>query len=190
MSRVRPSRCRLHCGGRTGEPSAGDSRYSQASSRIAGNSSTSTLPQRSPAKGGSTNAISNDDGGCMASQPSASAWTTLAASPPSILPATPRNADASTGSDSTSVACAAPRDNASNPSAPLPANRSRTREPGSIGCNQLNRVSRTRSGVGRKPGRSSTGSRVPRHRPPMIRTLPGNGLRVCFIGGAWRRVLA
>src|SRR5690606_6706974 len=63
-------------------------------------------------------------------------------------------------------------DSASRPSAPLPANRSSTRAPGSIGCNQLNSVSRTRSGVGRRPWRSATGRRVPRQCPPMIRTTP------------------
>ena len=34
---------------------------------------------------------------------------------------------------------------------------------------QLNSVSRTRSGVGRRPGRSGTGSRLRRHVPPMMR---------------------
>ncbi|HEV8695617.1 MAG TPA: signal recognition particle-docking protein FtsY [Lysobacter sp.] len=55
----------------------------------------------------------------------------------------------------------------------MPANRSSTRAPGSIGCSQLNRVSRTRSLVGRRPGASATSRRVPRQRPPMMRTLPG-----------------
>jgi uncharacterized protein YcbX len=62
---------------------------------------------------------------------------------------------------------AAPRLAASKPSAPLPANRSRQRtwpQVWSSRCSsQLNTVSRTRSGVGRSPSASSTGSGVRFH---------------------------
>jgi len=72
---------------------------------------------------------------------------------------------------STRVTAAAPREAASNPSAPVPANTSRRRQhrqgPGRAG---VNGVSRTRSGVGRKPGLSATGSLVRFHCPPMMRT--------------------
>ncbi|WP_407062807.1 signal recognition particle-docking protein FtsY [Cognatiluteimonas lumbrici] len=37
----------------------------------------------------------------------------------------------------------------------------------------MNRVSRTRSGVGRRPSASATGKRVPRQWPPTMRTAPG-----------------
>jgi hypothetical protein len=46
----------------------------------------------------------------------------------------------------------APREAASKPSAPVPAKASRQRDPSITGASQLNRVSRTRSGVGRRPG--------------------------------------
>ena len=58
---------------------------------------------------------------------------------------------------------AAPRDAASKPSAPVPANRSRQRRPSRSWPSQLNSVSRTRSGVGRKPGTEATGIQVRRH---------------------------
>lgn len=64
----------------------------------------------------------------------------------------------------------APRDNASNPNAPLPANRSRQRAAGNTGISQLNSVSRIRSPVGRRPSPSGKCSLRPRQRPPMIRT--------------------
>src|SRR5690606_13593260 len=92
----------------------------------------------------------------------------------------------------------APRDSASSPSAPLPANRSSTRAPGTAATSQLNSVSRTRSDVGRNPSISATGNLVPRQRPPMTRTCPGvarlappPGFRwVLFIGMDSRPVLA
>ena len=58
------------------------------------------------------------------------------------------------------------------PARRCPANRSSTRAPGKTGCSQLNRVSRTRSALGRRPGLAGTDSRVPRQRPPMMRMLP------------------
>ncbi|MGS1078421.1 signal recognition particle-docking protein FtsY [Pseudoxanthomonas beigongshangi] len=62
----------------------------------------------------------------------------------------------------------------------------------------MNRVSRTRSEEGRNPGRSGTGRRVLRQRPPMMRTLPTapaargsreGGLRPDFIEPERRWVL-
>jgi hypothetical protein len=69
------------------------------------------------------------------------------------------------------IAEAAPRDRASRASAPLPAKRSSTRSPVTPGKSQLNRVSLTRSGEGRRPSTSGTGSGVRFHCPPIIRTL-------------------
>ena len=66
----------------------------------------------------------------------------------------------------------APRDSASNPKAPEPANRSTHDAPLMAGVSQLNRVSRTRSDVGRRPSQSDTGSLRPRHWPPIMRTWP------------------
>jgi len=70
---------------------------------------------------------------------------------------------------STKVTCAAPRERASSPSAPLPANKSSTRAASMRGCSQLNRVSRTRSGVGRISTPAGNCNRRPRCRPPMMR---------------------
>ena len=66
--------------------------------------------------------------------------------------------------------CAAPRESDSRPSAPLPAKRSRQRAPDTWGPSQLNRVSRTRSGVGRISGDGGKRSFLPRQVPPMIRS--------------------
>ena len=63
-----------------------------------------------------------------------------------------RIAAASCASCSSSTTCAAPRDAASKPSAPVPANASRQRQPLRSCPSQLNSVSRTRSIVGRSPG--------------------------------------
>ncbi len=62
---------------------------------------------------------------------------------------------------------------ATRPRAPArrsPANKSRQRAPAMSCCSQLNRVSRTRSGVGRRPGMSGKLTRRPRQPPPMMRT--------------------
>jgi len=80
-------------------------------------------------------------------------------------------------SRSTRTTTAAPRDAASKPSAPLPANASRQRQPSRSCPSQLNSVSRTLSGVGRKPGRSATGSLLRFHCPPMMRTSRGGPRR-------------
>jgi len=73
---------------------------------------------------------------------------------------------------STKHASAAPRDNASKPSTPVPAKRSRQRAPTTASCNQLNSVSRTRSGVGRTAVQSGISMRRPRHSPATIRMRP------------------
>ena len=96
------------------------------------------------------------------------AQTTRAFSSPHSR-ATASMAAAARRSFSTNVTCAAPRDSASSPSAPLPANRSSTRAWSMRGCSQLNRVSRTRSGVGRISTPAGNRSRRPRCRPPMMR---------------------
>ena len=72
----------------------------------------------------------------------------------------------------TKVAEAAPRESASIASAPLPAKRSRQSRPSSHWPSQLNSVSRTRSGVGRRSVFCATGMRRPRYSPAIIRTLP------------------
>ncbi len=48
---------------------------------------------------------------------------------------------------------------------------SRTLAPATYGASQLNKVSRTRSGVGRNPGTSGKLKRRLRHSPPMMRSL-------------------
>ena len=74
---------------------------------------------------------------------------------------------------STKQAKAAPRDKASRPSAPLPANRSATRRPSNAPMRLTsieNRVSRKRSAVGRVAVPGGGWSRRPRHSPAMILT--------------------
>ena len=89
---------------------------------------------------------------------------------------------------SINVTCRAPREASSKPSTPVPAKKSNPRTSSSAGtrCSiQLNNVSRTRSGVGRKPGVSATGSGVRFHCPPMMRTRLGvcdaTFARRCFV---------
>ncbi|MEA3175870.1 MAG: hypothetical protein QOF42_3281 [Gammaproteobacteria bacterium] len=89
---------------------------------------------------------------------------------------------------STNTTSRAPLEMASSPNAPDPANRSRQRAPTMQSCSQLNSVSRTRSGVGRNPGRSGKFTRRPRHSPPMIRTelrpvLPGKSVLSVLTAG-------
>ena len=79
--------------------------------------------------------------------------------------------------------CLAPRDSASNPSAPVPANMSRQRAPIMTGCSQLNIVSLTRSGVGRISGMSLKCNLRLRQWPPIMRTT----LLVLF---AWRDIVS
>src|SRR5687768_2447590 len=82
-----------------------------------------------------------------------------------------RSAFNTAGLDSTITTSAAPRDAASKPIAPLPANRSRQCF-WLISCpNQLKTVSRTRSGVGRRSISFGKVRTRLRHSPPMIRIL-------------------
>lgn len=77
---------------------------------------------------------------------------------------------------SSSTTNVAPLEAASKPNAPVPAKRSRQRKPVKSCPNQLNRVSRIRSVVGRKPGRSKTVSKRLLQLPPMIRTFLGGSV--------------
>ena len=104
------------------------------------------------------------------SQASASASMTVAR-PGASRPVVSRRLATFLRSRSMNVAWAAPRERASRPSAPLPAKRSRQRLPGTRLISQLNRVSRTRSGVGRMPPSPGKRMRRPRHSPPMMRRV-------------------
>src|SRR6266705_1073264 len=106
----------------------------------------------------------------------ASPRTTVRFAAPSFC-AFSRSARSAAGCFSTMTTDAAPRESASKPSAPLPANRSRHAMPVSSRPSQLNSVSRTRSGVGLKSAASGNSMRRLRHRPPMIRTVLGLVLR-------------
>ena len=75
---------------------------------------------------------------------------------------------------------AAPRDSASSPSAPVPANRSRQRAPWIWCDSQLKRVSRMRSEVGLRPSTSAISKRRLRQFPATIRSRPVWGLALCF----------
>src|SRR3954464_1856182 len=77
-------------------------------------------------------------------------------------------------SHSTKVTWEAPRLNASIPTAPVPANPSRTRLPSMRGASTLNNVSRSRSDVGRSPSHVGDCSRRPLSVPPtiLIRRVP------------------
>ena len=83
-------------------------------------------------------------------------------------------ARAAVASRSTKVACAAPRDRASIPAAPLPANRSRNLEPGRSGSRIAKSVCLTRSPSGRVPSPGAS-SRRPRALPAMTR--PASAIR-------------
>src|SRR6185503_10989206 len=70
---------------------------------------------------------------------------------------------------STNVTCDAPRLIASIPTAPVPANPSRTRAPSMLGARMLNNVSRSLSDVGRNPSQAGALRRRPFRRPAIIR---------------------
>lgn len=75
---------------------------------------------------------------------------------------------------STKRQCAAPRDNASRPSAPDPANKSSTLRPSKEPKRLVsieNKVSRVRSAVGRVASPFGATSFRPRHSPAMILTI-------------------
>ena len=80
-----------------------------------------------------------------------------------------RNTATASRARSTLTSEAAPRDSASMPRAPVPANRSSTAAP-SRSPSRANRDSRTRSAVGRSPLRGAR-SRRPANRPPVTRRL-------------------
>src|ERR1035437_4748595 len=90
-------------------------------------------------------------------------------------------------SRSTKTALAAPRDRASMPPAPEPANRSRTLAPGSFGSRIAKRVCLTRSPIGRVPSPGAS-SRVPRALPAITRPaslIVGARRAVGIRGGVW-----
>src|SRR6185503_18439396 len=70
---------------------------------------------------------------------------------------------------STKVACAAPRESASMPTAPEPAHRSRKRAPSILGAITLNSVSRRRSEVGLTSSDGGLFRFRPRYLPAIIR---------------------
>ena len=70
----------------------------------------------------------------------------------------------------------APLEAASKPKAPVPAKRSKQRKPDKSCPNQLNSVSRIRSVVGRRPGKSKTVTRRLLQLPPIIRTFLGGSV--------------
>ena len=77
---------------------------------------------------------------------------------------------AAAGNCSTNTTSRAPRESASRPKAPEPANRSRQRVSAMECCSQLNSVSRTRSGVGRRAGMSGKVNSAAAPPPAMMRT--------------------
>jgi len=71
----------------------------------------------------------------------------------------------------------APRESASSPRLPLPANRSRMRAPASHGTSVAKSASRTRSSNGRVPRPRGAPMRRPRSSPPMMRMTSRCGAR-------------
>ena len=106
---------------------------------------------------------------CRANLTASERSTSTRASAPNIR-ALAANAATTFGEASTSTTFAAPREAASKPRAPLPAKRSRHRVPLRSWPSQLNKVSRTRLGVGRTPGRSGKRRTRRRQSPPMMRS--------------------
>src|SRR5690349_13465187 len=145
----------------------------RASAARARGSAASAGASKSASNGGSSSAMSKAPAGAPARNASASACTTVARSTALSTTSAARIAATCFAPLSTKVTCAAPRDSASRPRAPLPAKRSRQRALSITGASQSNRVCRTRSGVGRTlvPGSNST-MRL-RNSPPMMRRLPG-----------------
>src|SRR5438105_5702073 len=125
-----------------------------------------------PAYGGSANATSYWPGWSRSAKRSASArWIAARSSTSSVLTLALSVARAKRCS-STKSALAAPRDSASKPSAPEPANRSSTRAPLIERCRMENHASRTRSAVGRTLSVAGVLSRRPLNSPAIIRTMP------------------
>src|SRR5256884_1231167 len=125
-----------------------------------------------PAYGGSAKATSYWPGCSRSAKRSASArWIAARSSSLSVFTFALRVASAKRCS-STKSALAAPRDNASKPSAPEPANRSSTRAPSIERCRIENHASRTRSAVGRTLSVAGVWSRRPLNSPAMMRIMP------------------
>src|SRR4051794_17289982 len=80
---------------------------------------------------------------------------------------------------STRVTDSAPRESASNPSAPDPAKKSTTRAPGMSSCRMLIHASRTRSRVGRTSSPAGASILLPRHFPATMRTWSAARDYVC-----------
>src|SRR5205823_1134152 len=125
-----------------------------------------------PAYGGSANATSYWPGCSRSAKRSASArWIAARSSTLSVFTFALRVASAKRCS-STKSALAAPRDSASKPSAPEPANRSSTRALGIERCRIENHASRTRSAVGRTLSVAGVLRRRPLNSPAIIRIMP------------------
>ena len=109
-----------------------------------------------------------------ADQATASLCATVARSRSPSVSRFARSAVSAARSRSTNVQCAAPRDNASMPSAPDPANRSMTSAPSTmpIDASELNIASRTMSVVGRVVSPSGATNRRPRNSPATTRIGP------------------
>src|SRR6266566_3259461 len=125
-----------------------------------------------PAYGGSANATSYWPGCSRSAKRSASArWIAARSSTLSVFTLALSVARANRCS-STKSALTAPRDSASNPSAPEPANRSSTRAPRIERCRIENHASRTRSAVGRTLSVAGVLRRRPLNSPAMMRIMP------------------
>lgn len=81
------------------------------------------------------------------------------------------------------ITASARREAASKPKAPVPANKSRQLKPSKSRPSQLNIVSRTRSVLGRRPGKSITPSKRLRQTPPIIRIFWGGSECLPFFTG-------
>src|SRR5438874_15434 len=88
---------------------------------------------------------------------------------------------------STKSTATAPRDSASNPRAPDPANRSSTRASGIDCCRMLNQASRTRSDVGRTVRPLGTFRRRPLNSPATIRSTANAKLGIRNAELQWKR---
>ncbi len=134
------------------------SSVSDSSPRVPGICSSSRTRSNGPAEVSSL--MTND---------SASRRTTVARSSRRVRTRFDRTAAAAAAERSTKTASSAPRDSASIPSAPVPANRSRTIEPGTSAAMLENRPSRAMSETGRTP-RGTGANRTPLAVPAITRT--------------------
>src|SRR6266566_5049812 len=124
------------------------------------------------AYGGSANATSYCPGcSCSANLRASRRWMVVRSATLSVFTLA-RSATRAARCSSTKSAVAAPRDSASRPRAPDPANRSSTRAPRMERCRMLNHASRTRSAVGRILSVAGVLRRRPLNSPAMMRTMP------------------